>query len=165
VDIATVLISGVVGAVTSAITAYFTSKLKVSEEREKWSRELSQRYADALATNPGIAANMARQFGIALLVIRSRNPAGPKASGKFFLMPNSRQVVGRHASCEISLPDAGMSPHHAAFSADSTDVYIETMGARNPTMVNGEPIEGRVRLRSRDLVTIGVTRFELLMLT
>jgi pSer/pThr/pTyr-binding forkhead associated (FHA) protein len=164
VDIATVLISGAVGAVTSAITAYFTSKMKVSEERKKWSRELSQRYADALATNPSVATNMARQFGIALLVIRSRNPAGPKAAGKYFLMPNSRQIVGRHASCEISLPDPAMSAHHAAFSTDGTDVYIETMGARNPTIVNDEPVEGKVRLRSGDQVTIGVTRFELLML-
>jgi hypothetical protein len=165
VDLATVLISGAVGAVTSAITAYFTSNLKVKEEREKWSRELAQRHAEALTTNPQLAANMARQFAIALLVIRSRNPAGPRASGKFFLMPNTRQVVGRHADCEISLQDQAMSLHHSAFSADSTDVYVETMGAPNPTMLNGEPVTGRVRLRSGDLVTIGVTRFEVVMLT
>jgi hypothetical protein len=34
-DASTVLVSAVVGVITSAITAYFTSKLKVSEEREK----------------------------------------------------------------------------------------------------------------------------------
>jgi pSer/pThr/pTyr-binding forkhead associated (FHA) protein len=165
VDIATVLVSGVVGAVTSAVTAYFTSKLKVSEERKKWFRELSQKYAEALATNPGIAANMARQFGIALVVLRSQDPSDSGPHAKFFLLPNSRQVVGRSRDCDILLDDPAISGHHAAFSADGIDVYIETMGARNPTLVNGKAVEGRIRLHSGDHVTIGKTRFELIMLT
>ena len=164
-DIATVLISGAVGAVTSAITAYFTSKLKVSEERQKWSRELSQRYAEALATNPGIAANMARQFGIALVVQRSPYPSAPEAQTKFYLLPNSRLVVGRHPSSDICLSDPKVSRSHAAFCAEGNGVYIESMGAKHPVLVNGEPVPSRVRLRSGDQVTIGTTLFELIMLT
>ena len=163
-DIATVLISGAVGAVTSAITAYFTSKLKVSEERQKWSRELSQRYAEALATNPGIAANMARQFGIALVVQRSPYPPDQDAQTKFYLLPNSRLVVGRLPSSDIRLTDPQVSRNHAAFSADANTVYIETMGARHPVLVNGEAVTSRVRIRSGDQITIGTTRFELIML-
>jgi pSer/pThr/pTyr-binding forkhead associated (FHA) protein len=165
VDIVTVLISGAVGAITSAITAYFTSKLKVSEERQKWSRELSQRYAEALATNPGIAANMARQFGIALVVQRSPYPSDPKVQTKFYLLPNSRLVVGRHPSSDICLSDPKVSRSHAAFYADDTAVYIESMGAKHPVLVNGEAVSSRVRIRSGDQITIGATRFELIMLT
>ena len=164
-DIATVLISGVVGAVTSAITAYFTSKLKVSEEREKWSREVSQKYAEALATNPGVAAHMARQFGIALVVLKPPQSPEEKARGKFFILPNSRQVVGRASDCDIVLDVVAMSGHQAAFSADSTTVYIETLGAKNPTLVNGKVVEGHAHLRSGDEVTIGRTHFVLIMLT
>lgn len=164
-DIATVLISGAVGAVTSAITAYFTSKMKVSEEREKWSRELTQKYAEALATSPGVAANMARQYGIAVLVMRSRVTTDARSEGKYFIMPNSRHVVGRAPDCDINLDDPAISHHQVAFSADSSDVYVETMGARNPILINGKEIEGRVRLGSGDHVTVGKMRFEVLLLS
>jgi hypothetical protein len=40
-DLATVIVSAAVGAATSAVTAFFTSKLKISEEREKWFRDFA----------------------------------------------------------------------------------------------------------------------------
>jgi len=64
-DLSTVLVSAVVGAVTSAITAYFTSKLKISEEREKWVRDFASKYAESLAANPAVAANMLKQLAVA----------------------------------------------------------------------------------------------------
>jgi hypothetical protein len=43
--------------------------LKVDEERKRWARDFSQQYAEALGTNPGVAANLAKQFAIALLIV------------------------------------------------------------------------------------------------
>jgi hypothetical protein len=104
-DLATVLISGAVGAVTSAVTAYFTSRLKISEERRKWSRELAQKYAEAAATNPDVALKIARQFGIALIVTSPLDELEYTPKGKYFLLPNARLLVGRSANCDIQLND------------------------------------------------------------
>ena len=68
-DVETVVVSGVVGIVTSAITAYFTSKLKVSEERDNWYRDLANKYAEAAETNPAVAAKLSKQFAIALIIV------------------------------------------------------------------------------------------------
>ena len=107
---------------------------------------------------------MARQFGIALVVQRSPYPPDQDAQTKFYLLPNSRLVVGRLPSSDIRLTDPQVSRNHAAFSADANTVYIETMGARHPVLVNGEAVTSRVRIRSGDQITIGTTRFELIML-
>jgi pSer/pThr/pTyr-binding forkhead associated (FHA) protein len=165
VDLATVLISGAVGAVTSAITAYLTSRLKITEEGRKWSRELSQKYAEALATNPDVALKIARQFGIALIVTSPLDQDEYTPKGKYFLLPNARLLVGRSPNCDIQLDDRLISLQQAAYSADSEHVYLENMMATHPTMVNGKPVNGRVRLRSGDLVTMGRTRFDLVMFT
>jgi pSer/pThr/pTyr-binding forkhead associated (FHA) protein len=163
-DLETILISGVVGAITSAITAYFTSKLKVSEEREKWSRDLSQKYAEVLQTDPNIAKNLAKQFGIALLVSRKTLTTAETGHGKYFLLPNSRIIVGRSPDCEIFLDDPVISGRQAAFSADRTNVFVESMGGTNPILVNGNVVQGRVRLRNGDEVLIGATNFEVILL-
>jgi hypothetical protein len=117
VDLATVLVSGAVGAVTSAITAYFTSRLKISEERRTWSRELAQKYAEASATNPEVALKIARQFGIALIVTSPLDEAAYTPKGKYFLLPNARLLVGRSANCDIKLDDPRISLQQAAYSA------------------------------------------------
>lgn len=163
-DITTVLVSAVVGAITSAITAYFTSKLKVAEEREKWSRDLSQKYAEALQTNPAVAANLAKQFAIALLI--ANEPQHSKEGRrKVFVLPNSRLVVGRGPECDISVADDGLSRGHAAFSTDGTHIFVEPMGARGGIFVNGTIALGRVLLHNGDTVSMSKTSFEVLLLS
>jgi pSer/pThr/pTyr-binding forkhead associated (FHA) protein len=165
-DAPTVLVSAVVGAITSAITAYLTSKLKVSEEREKWARELSQKYAEALEVNPGFAANLAKQFAIALIIVNDASLDNPEEGrGKIFVPPNSRLIVGRSPECDICIHDTMLSRRHAAFFADKAHIFIETMGAQAGVSVNGEPVDGRVRLRTRDVVSMGHARFEILSLS
>jgi hypothetical protein len=39
------------------------------------------------------------------------------------------------------------------------------MMATHPTLVNGKPVKGRLRLRSGDHVIMGKTRFDLVMFT
>ena len=163
-DITTVLVSAVVGAVTSAVTAYFTSKLKVSEEREKWSRDLSQKYAEALQTNPAVAANLAKQFAIALLI--ANEPQHSKEGRqKIFVLPNSRLVVGRGPESDIVVIDDRVSRRHAAFSTDGAHIFIESMGGRAGIFVNGDSALGRVLLHNGDTVSMGNTSFEVLMLS
>ena len=164
-DIQTVLISGAVGALTSAITAYFTSKLKVSEERERWFRELSSKYAEALTTNPDVAANMSKQFAIAMLLVERFKGREDGRREKYFLLPSSRLVAGRDAKCDILVADEVFSKAQFAFSADGKTVFLELLGAQNSPFLNGKKVEGRTKLQNGDEITLGKTRFELVMLS
>jgi len=163
-DITTVLVSAAVGVVASAITAYFTSKLKVSAEREKWSRDLSQKYAEALPTNPAVAANLAKQFAIALLIANEPQPS-QEGRQKIFVLPNSRLVVGRDPECDIRVIDDALSRRHAAFSTDGAHIFIEPMGAKGLILVNGDFALERILLHNGDTVSMGNTSFEVLLLS
>jgi hypothetical protein len=165
VDLETILISGVVGVVTSAITAYFTSKLKVNEERDKWYRDLSNKYAEALGTNPAVADNLSKQFAIALIVVEGTGRQVGKERKKYFVLPNSRTVVGRDPSCDILIEDPQPSRKQIAFAADGADIFLETLGTKSPVTLNRKPFSGRTRLKNGDEVTIGDTRMELIKLT
>ena len=64
-------------------------------------------------------------------------------------------VVGRNASCQLSLDDPLVSRRHALFSVLPDQVTVEDLGSRNGVSVNGERIAGRTLLRPGDRVQIG----------
>ena len=63
-DIGTVLLSAGVAVMTSAVTAYLTSKLTISVEREKWGRERAVKDAEVVDTKPAFAQDLAQQFAV-----------------------------------------------------------------------------------------------------
>jgi Inner membrane component of T3SS, cytoplasmic domain len=64
-------------------------------------------------------------------------------------------VVGRNASCQLSLDDPLVSRRHAIFTVHADAVTLEDLGSRNGVSVNGERLAGRVLLRPGDRVQIG----------
>ena len=64
-------------------------------------------------------------------------------------------VVGRNASCQLSLDDPLVSRRHALFGVLPDQVTVEDLGSRNGVSVNGERIAGRTLLRPGDRVQIG----------
>lgn len=64
-------------------------------------------------------------------------------------------VVGRNASCQLSLDDPLVSRRHATFMVLPDAVTVEDLGSRNGVSVNGERIGGRTLLRPGDRVQIG----------
>jgi hypothetical protein len=64
-------------------------------------------------------------------------------------------VVGRNASCQLSLDDPLVSRRHAVFTVHPDAVTVEDLGSRNGVSVNGERLAGRVLLRPGDRVQIG----------
>ena len=49
-------------------------------------------------------------------------------------------VVGRNASCQLSLDDPLVSRRHATFIVHADAVTVEDLGSRNGVSVNGERI-------------------------
>ena len=64
-------------------------------------------------------------------------------------------VVGRNASCQLSLDDPLVSRRHGLFNVTADAVTVEDLGSRNGVSVNGERITGRMLLRPGDRIQIG----------
>ncbi|MGA2447104.1 MAG: FHA domain-containing protein [Polyangiaceae bacterium] len=64
-------------------------------------------------------------------------------------------IVGRSASCKLSLDDPLVSRRHAVFLVTSDGVSIDDLASRNGVLVNGERITGPTALAVGDRVLIG----------
>ena len=69
-------------------------------------------------------------------------------------------LVGRDQGCQIVINDDSVSRRHARLLLANDTCTVEDLHSRNGTYVNGEKIDGRVTLRNRDRLEIGVTLFE-----
>jgi pSer/pThr/pTyr-binding forkhead associated (FHA) protein len=67
-------------------------------------------------------------------------------------------TVGRGGGCAVVLPDDQfVSTVHARLYRRGDDVFVEDLGSRNGTFVNGERIESPTKLRRGDRVQFGET--------
>ena len=66
-----------------------------------------------------------------------------------------RFLIGRNESCDLMLPDPGVSRQHAILTLKPDGgAVIADLGSRNGTFVNGEAIQNTAELRSGDQVRI-----------
>lgn len=71
-------------------------------------------------------------------------------------------LVGRSPDCDVVLPDAQVSRHHALFRLDERGVEVVLLG-RVPLAVNGAPVGAVTALREGDAVTLCGWRFRLVV--
>jgi hypothetical protein len=64
-------------------------------------------------------------------------------------------IVGRSASCKLSLDDPLVSRRHAVFFVTTDGVSIDDLASRNGVLVNGEKIKGATPLAVGDRILIG----------
>lgn len=67
-------------------------------------------------------------------------------------------TIGRHPEQSIQILDRVVSKEHALITFADGLYWLQDMGSRNGTFVNGERIVGRTRMRSGDTITLGGTR-------
>ncbi len=63
-------------------------------------------------------------------------------------------TIGRHDSCDISLPDRRVSRFHARITRQGKNFVIEDLGSKNGTFVNGVPVSSPQILRDGDEIAI-----------
>jgi hypothetical protein len=80
-------------------------------------------------------------------VLRYKNHDIELSEGKF--------VIGRAASCQLSLDDPLVSRHHAQLTVSGEQVTVEDLGSRNGVKVNGDLINGRYSVQDKDQIVIG----------
>jgi type III secretion system YscD/HrpQ family protein len=85
--------------------------------------------------------------------------SGAARGTEFGIDPDNGAVIGKDpAESDIVLPDMSVSKRHAEVSCMSNgSLFIQDLGSRNGTYVEGKQIEGQFPLSSRDEVVIGET--------
>jgi CheY-like chemotaxis protein len=73
-------------------------------------------------------------------------------------------VVGRHAECDRRLKDPMISRRHCAFSVRDAGVWVEDLGSRNGTRLNGQPVDGACLLGDGDELELSHLAFRVRLL-
>jgi pSer/pThr/pTyr-binding forkhead associated (FHA) protein len=70
-------------------------------------------------------------------------------------------TIGRGEECEIILNDQWISRKHANVKREPDGkFYLEDLGSRNGSLLNGQPVQGTILLQDGDLLTLGTTEIE-----
>ncbi len=83
---------------------------------------------------------------------------GQENDGRRYEIGSDGLLIGRSETCDVVFQDREVSRRHAYFYTDAGVCWVEDLGSRNGTLVNGERIE-RLRLSRGDVVSIGPSRF------
>jgi pSer/pThr/pTyr-binding forkhead associated (FHA) protein len=87
---------------------------------------------------------------MAELIIRSG-----KHQGKKLVLPASRVLIGRDASCQIRLASTDVSRQHCSLRVSPEGIYVRDLGSRNGTHVNETLIATETLLSPGDMLRIG----------
>lgn len=66
--------------------------------------------------------------------------------------------LGRDSSADLVLRDPEVSRRHARFESRNGVVYVDDLGSRNGTFLNGRRIRESIEVREGDAVDAGTTR-------
>ncbi len=80
---------------------------------------------------------------------------GPKELRGVQMPVTGPVVVGRAPGADIVIGTGFVSGRHARFQLMGQNLFVEDLGSRNGTVVNGEVISDPVALRNKDVVNIG----------
>ncbi len=76
-------------------------------------------------------------------------------SGQLFKVNKGVAVIGRASNAEVKVEDDGISRTHARIRSETGRAWIEDMGSRNGTFVNGSKIDVATELREGDKIQVG----------
>ncbi|MFR3452341.1 MAG: FHA domain-containing protein [Collinsella sp.] len=86
---------------------------------------------------------------------RCRWSAAPSELRGVSIAVHGPVIVGRSPGADIVIGAGYVSGRHARFQLMGQNLFVEDLGSKNGTAVNGRPVHDPVALRNKDLVTIG----------
>lgn len=78
-----------------------------------------------------------------------------RATGSQFKVMKGTAMIGRAPNAEVRVVDDGISRTHARIRAETGRAWVEDMGSRNGTFVNGQRITAPTELRDGDKIQVG----------
>ena len=100
----------------------------------------------------------ARRTGAARAVAPSGGRLVSLVDGKEYAVPERGLVIGRDAGCDVVVPRNEVSRRHAELAA-TEDGYVVRDTSSNGVYVNGERIQGSLRLSRADVIRVGGEEF------
>ena len=85
---------------------------------------------------------------------------GPNTGAEISLFADTTYTIGGdHKQCDIILHDLSISKQHARITTEGENhIFIEDLGSKNGTLVNGRPVTDKHELHSRDVISLGTTK-------
>jgi len=84
-----------------------------------------------------------------------------EGGGRVYSIPAGESTAGRAEDAQIHLAHPSISRHHARFIHDASGLWIEDLGSRNGTSLEGKALEGRTALQEGVTLTLGHLEFVL----
>lgn len=81
--------------------------------------------------------------------------ASGKSAGRSIAIKRNQLLIGRAEQCDVRPLSEEVSRRHCAVTVGPADVWIEDLGSRNGTYVNGARITERTKLADGDLIRVG----------
>lgn len=79
----------------------------------------------------------------------------PDGTRRVFPLNEGGAVVGRESSCDITLVDGSISREHALVTVRDDQVFLQDLGSKNGTFVDGEKLTGEIELLPETTVGFG----------
>jgi pSer/pThr/pTyr-binding forkhead associated (FHA) protein len=81
--------------------------------------------------------------------------ASGKSAGRTISIKRDKLLIGRAEECDVRPLSEEVSRRHCAVIVGPADAWIEDLGSRNGTFVNGTRIEAKTRLADGDMIRVG----------
>lgn len=86
---------------------------------------------------------------------------GPNAGAEFGMDKSKTYIIGKDpVTSDIIFTDLSVSKNNTQVTIDENkNIFVEDLGSKNGTYINGIKIEGKTQITSSDLITLGTTTF------
>lgn len=81
--------------------------------------------------------------------------ASGKSAGRAISIKRSKLLIGRAEECDVRPLSEDVSRRHCAVHVGPADVWVEDLGSRNGTFVNGVRIKEKTKVATGDLIRVG----------
>ena len=81
--------------------------------------------------------------------------SGGAGAGQVFALGKAILTIGRDSDCDVAIPDTSISRQHAQIIRQEMGWYIQDLGSRNGTAINGQRLSAPQRLEDGDVLTVG----------
>jgi len=78
-----------------------------------------------------------------------------KSAGRSISIKRNKLLIGRAEECDVRPLSEDVSRRHCAVHVGPADVWVEDLGSRNGTFVNGVRIAAKTKVASGDLIRVG----------